>query len=72
MRELRSEVVGDRRVRLVATDDRRYAVMIEVWGPHGWEDISLRADGNLSEHAADQRFRLRLAEQEIRLLDRSI
>lgn len=35
MRELRSEVVGDRRVRLVATDDRRYAVMIEVWGPHG-------------------------------------
>lgn len=32
MREIQSEVIGDRRVRLVAGQAGRYAVTIEVWG----------------------------------------
>jgi hypothetical protein len=32
MREIQSEVIGDRRVRLIADQAGRYAVTIEVWG----------------------------------------
>jgi hypothetical protein len=43
MRELRSEEVGDRRVRLLVDPDGRRTVTIEVWAG-AWEDISLRSD----------------------------
>jgi hypothetical protein len=33
MRELRREDMGDRRVRLLANQDGRYAVTLEVRGP---------------------------------------
>jgi hypothetical protein len=69
MRELRSEIVCDRRVLLVEDDDGRYAVCIQVRGPQGaWEDISLHADQGLALHAASRRYRLRLAEQQARIL----
>jgi hypothetical protein len=41
MRELRSEVVGERRVRLIIEHDGHYSVTIEIW-TGAWEDISLR------------------------------
>jgi hypothetical protein len=66
MRELQSEVVGERRVRLVVTRAGRCAVTIEVWGPAGWEDISLCADQDLDLHTASLCYRLRLVEQEAR------
>jgi len=69
MRELQSEIVGDRRVLLVEDDGGRYAVWIQVRGPRDvWEDISLHADQGLALHAASRRYRLRLAEQQARIL----
>jgi hypothetical protein len=69
MRELRSEVTGDRRVRLLANHDGDYTVMIEVRGPQGmWEDRSLAADRNLNLHTASLCYRLRLIEQEPRAI----
>ena len=59
MDELRSVIVGGRRVCLVSVGDERYSVTIEVRGPAGWEDISLRADQNLvlvSAHQRDSAF----------------
>ena len=42
MRELRREVIGDRRVRLVINQEKRYTVTIEVCGPAGrWADSSV-------------------------------
>ena len=35
MRELQRETIGDRRVRLLASQDGRYTVTIEVRGPRG-------------------------------------
>jgi hypothetical protein len=70
MRELHSEVVGDRRVRLLARQDDRYAVTLEVRGPEGtWEDISLAADQDLVLHTASLCYRLRLTEQEARAIE---
>ena len=70
MRELRSEVVGDWRVRLLVNQEGRYTVTIEVLGPQGgWEDISLVADQNLSLHTASLCYRLRLTEQEARAIE---
>jgi len=68
MQELRNAIIGDRRVRLVAQSGDYYAVTIEVRGPRGWEDISLRADKYLVFEAASRRYRLRVAEQEARAL----
>ena len=68
MQELRSEIIGDRRVRLVAQSGDYHAVIIEVRGPAGWEDISLRADQYLTFDIASQRYRLRVAEQEARAI----
>jgi hypothetical protein len=69
MRELQSEVVGDRRISLVEHQDGRYAVTITVWGPlHNWEDISLGADQGLAFHTAARRYRQRVAEQQARIL----
>ena len=68
MRELQSEVVGDRRVRLVVDEAGRHAVTIEVWGPNGWEDISLQSDQSLTLHTASLCYRLRLTEQETRAI----
>lgn len=69
MRELRSEVIGDRRVRLLAGQDGYYAVTIEVRGPQrAWEDISLVADRDLELHTASLCYRLRLTEQEARAI----
>jgi hypothetical protein len=68
MRELQSEVIGDRRVRLVVDDGGRYTVTIEVWRPDGWEDISLRSDHDLALHAASLCYRLRRTEQEARAI----
>ena len=53
MRELRREEIGDRRVRLLANQENRYTVTIEVRGPPGrWADISLRAHQDLALHTA--------------------
>lgn len=68
MRELQSEVVGERRVRLVTDEAGRYAVTIEVWLPDGWEDISLRSDQDLALHTASLCYRLRLTEQQARAI----
>ena len=68
MRELQSEVVGERRVRLVTDEAGRYAVTIEVWPPDGWEDISLRSDQDLALHTASLCYRLRLTEQQARAI----
>jgi len=68
MQELRSEIIGDRRVCLVAQYGDYYAVSIEVRGPAGWEDISLRADQYLAFDVASRRYRLRVAEQEARAI----
>jgi hypothetical protein len=43
MEEIRSEVIGDRRVSLVLQSGDYYAVTIEVRRSAGWQDISLRA-----------------------------
>jgi hypothetical protein len=69
MRELRSDVIGDRRVRLLADQDVRYTVTLEVRGPEGaWKDISLVADQNLPLHTASLCYRLRRTEQEARAI----
>ena len=53
---------------LVAQSGDYYAVTIAVRGPMGWEEISLRADQDLAFDVASRRYRLRLAEQEVRAL----
>ena len=69
MRELRGEVIGDRRVRLLANPDGQYMVTLEVRGPeNAWEDISLRSDQDLALHSASLCYRLRLTEQEARVI----
>ena len=69
MRELRSEVAGNRRVRLLSMQDGRYAVAIEARGiADEWEDISLAADQALTLHTACLCYRLRLVEQESRAI----
>jgi len=69
MRELHREEIGDRRVRLLASQDGRYTVTIEVRGPQGaWEDISFIADRDLALHTASLCYRLRLTEQEARAI----
>jgi hypothetical protein len=69
MRELRSEMAGNRRVRLLGRPDGRYAVVIEVRGPAGsWQDISMAADQALTLHTASLCYRLRLVEQESRAI----
>jgi hypothetical protein len=69
MRELCSEVTGDRRVRLLANHEGCYTVTIEVRGSQGaWEDRSLAADRNLNLHTASLCYRLRLIEQEPRMI----
>ena len=69
MRELRSDVVSNRRVRLLAGQGGRYTVTIEAIGPDGaWEDISLVADRDLDLHTASLCYRLRLTEQHIRAI----
>jgi hypothetical protein len=68
MEELRSAIIGDRRVRLITQTANYYAVTIEVRGPAGWSDISLRADKYLAFDVASRRYRLRVAEQEARAM----
>jgi hypothetical protein len=69
MRELERAEINDRRVRLVAQIGDYYAVIIEVRGPTGWADISLRADQDLAFDVASRRYRLRVAEQQARALE---
>ena len=69
MRELQSEEIGDRRVRLLVNQERHYTVTMEVRGPQGtWEDISLAADQNLPLHTASLCYRLRRTEREARAI----
>ena len=69
MRELRREDIGDRRVRLLVSQDGRSTVTIAVRRPVGaWEDISLVADRDLALHTASLCYRLRLTEQEARAI----
>jgi hypothetical protein len=69
MRELQRETIGDRRVRLLASQDGRYTVTIEVRGPQGtWDDISFVADRDLALHTASLCYRLRLTEQEAKAI----
>jgi hypothetical protein len=68
MRELRSEVAGERRVRLLVDQDGRYTVVIEVWAG-AWEDISPRSDQGLALHTASLCYRLRLTEQQARAIE---
>jgi hypothetical protein len=65
MQVLRRELAGDRRVSLIEYDGW-FMVCIEVRGPEGWEDISLRVDRDLAFQTASQRYRLRLTEQQAR------
>jgi hypothetical protein len=65
MRELRSEVAGE---RLLVDQDGRYTVTIEVWAG-AWEDISLRSDQGLALHTASLCYRLRLTEQQARAIE---
>jgi hypothetical protein len=66
MQELRSEIISDRRVCLIFQTGDYYAVTIEVRGPAGWEDISLRADRDLAYEVASGRYHQRVAEQRAR------
>ncbi len=69
MRELRSEVIGDRRVRLLVNPHGQYTVTLEVRGPeNAWEDISLVADRNLALHTASLCYRLRLTKQQAKAI----
>ena len=69
MRELHRETIGNRRVRLLASQAGRYTVTIEVRGPQGtWDDISFVADRDLALHTASLCYRLRLTEQEARAI----
>jgi hypothetical protein len=69
MRELEREEIGDRRVRLIAQSGDYYAVTVEVRGPAGWTDISLRADQDLAFDVASRRYRQRVAEQHARAIE---
>jgi hypothetical protein len=69
MRELERAEISDRRVRLIAQAGDYYAVIIEVRGPAGWADISLRADQDLAFDMASGRYRLRVAEQQARAIE---
>ena len=68
MKELHSEIIGERRVCLVAQAADYSTVTIAVRGPLGWEDISLRADHSLVFDMASRRERLRVAEQQGRAI----
>ena len=70
MRALERAEISDRRVRLVAQAGDYYAVIIEVRGPAGWADISLRADQDLAFDVASRRYRQRVAEQQARAIER--
>lgn len=68
MRVVQWERIGDRRVRLVVTPDKAYAVTIETLGPDSaWIDISLQADARLRAAEAERRYQQRLSEQRRRL-----
>src|SRR5262245_58900699 len=69
MEEQRSEEIGERRVSLLVQIGDSYAVTIEVRGPAGWEDISLRADQELAFEVASWRYRQRVAEQQARAIE---
>ena len=70
MRELQRETIGDRRVRLLASQDGRSTVTIEVRGPERrWDDSSLVADRDLALHTASLCYRLRLTEQHARAIE---
>jgi hypothetical protein len=63
MRVVQWERIGDRRVRLVVTPDKAWAVQVETIGPDGaWVDISLIADARLRVGEAERRYQLRLSE----------
>lgn len=69
MREIHSEVIGDRRVRLLVDQTGRATVTIEVRGPEdAWQDISLESDRDLGLHRASLCYRLRCTEQEARAI----
>jgi hypothetical protein len=68
MRELQAGVIGDRRVRLVVDGNGRYGVIIEVWGPDGWADISLHTDRDLDLHSASLCYLVRRTEQQTRAI----
>jgi len=68
MQVLRREVAGDRQVSLIEYDGW-FRVCIEVRGPEGWEDISLRVDQDLAFQTASRRYHQRLTEQEARAIE---
>lgn len=69
MRELHSEVVGERRVRLLVNQAGRYTVTIEARDYAGeWQDISLPSDRDLGLHEASLCYRLRCTEQDVRAI----
>jgi hypothetical protein len=68
MKELHSEIIGERRVGLVAQFGDYSTMTIAVRGPLVWEDISLRADHSLAFDLASRRERLRVAEQQARAI----
>lgn len=69
MQLLRQEGIDERRVSLVEYDGW-FAVRIEVCGPDGWADISLRVDRNLAFEVASRRYHQRLEEQQARAIAR--
>ena len=69
MEELHIEKIGEQRVSVVVQTGDYYAVTIEVRGPAGWEDISLRADQALAFDVASRRERQRVVEQQARAME---
>jgi hypothetical protein len=68
MRVVRTERIGDRRVRLVVLPDGASAITIETIGPDGaWVDISLRADARLRAGESERRYQLRCDELRIKI-----
>ena len=68
MRVVRWERIGDRRIRLIVTPERAYAVTIETLGPEqAWVDISLQADARLRAAEAERRYAERLGEMRFRM-----
>jgi hypothetical protein len=58
MRIVKTERIGDRRVRLVVLPDGASAITIETIGPDGaWVDISLRADARLRAGESERRYK---------------
>jgi hypothetical protein len=56
MREVRSVIIGDRRISLWCDAQYWYSVRLEVWAVCCWQDISLQSDASLGITTAHRRY----------------